>query len=466
MTSKLPIHQFFIIFFLILSGLSIPVKAFSNFDSEESIVVKLDTESDLMPVYLLPIFVEDSEFSSSYLQKLNAILTFDLNHNGSTIVVKNNLTEDQLGQTSSFDQLGHTISWRDRHIAFVIKAMVHGNHLSALMLDVQKNSMKKTDELPLTGVLEEDRRKVHRLADILYKAMFGTDGIATTRILYSNKINTSNDQKGIAEIWESDYDGANKRQITKDNSLSLNPAYVPPKPGLVTGSFLYVSYQTGQPKIYLSSLKTGAGQRMTTLRGNQFMPAISRQRDQIAFISDITGNPDLFLQPFNMETGPVGKPQQIFSARQATQGSPTFSPDGKKLAFVSNKDGTPKIYVITIPNPGVSLKDIKATLITRKNRENTSPAWSPDGSMIAYSSKGSGERQIWVYDFKTNQERQITQGPLNKENPSWAPNNMMLVYNTAEKYNNELYLISINGGEATQITSGPSEKRFPNWESR
>jgi len=49
----------------------------------------------------------------------------------------------------------------------------------------------------------------------------------------------------------------------------------------------------------------------------------------------ITTNPDLFVQPYDPEQGPVGKPRQIFAARLSTQGTPTFSPNGKRIAFVS-----------------------------------------------------------------------------------------------------------------------------------
>jgi TolB protein len=216
----------------------------------------------------------------------------------------------------------------------------------------------------------------------------------------------------------------------------------------------------------VSSLKDGTGQRLTYLPGTQLMPAVSWQRDKVAFISDVTGNPDLFVQPFSPETGAQGKPQQVFSAKQATQGSPCFSPDGKKLAFVSNKDGSPRIYVISIPQPGASLKNIKANLITKRNRENSAPSWSPDGKKIAYCARSQGERQIWVYDFTTNEERQLTEGAGNKENPSWAPDSLHLVFNSSDTNHSELFLINLNQAESIQITGGPGEKRFPNWEPR
>lgn len=436
-------------------------------EPDEPFVVKLATESNLTPLYLLPISKEESALEDSYMQQLEGILAFDLDHNGSTFVSKRTHENNQLGQSGAFNQLGSIPTWKERHIFYVVKPQIQGKSIKTLILDVQGQLIKNIDLIPLTGELGEDRRKIHRLADIIHKALFGTEGIASTRILYTIKIqNSADSSKWISEVWEADYDGGNPRQLTQERTMCVTPVYLPPKPGYATGGFLYVSYQLGQPKIYIGTFKNEKKQRLTTIRGNQLMPVISQQRDKVAFICDITGNPDLFVQSFSLEKGVVGKPQQVFSARLATQASPTFSPDGSRLAFVSDKDGSPKIYIIQIPQPGANIADVKATLITKANRENTAPSWSPDGTKIAYCARGKGERQIWIYDFNTKQETQITQGSGHKENPSWAPNSKHLVFNSSTPKSSDLFMINLNQSEATQITFGPGEKRFPSWEPR
>ena len=326
-------------------------------------------------------------------------------------------------------------------------------------------TIKSIEGLPLSGELSRDRRQIHQLADTIHKALFEKDGVATTRILYTLK--TKQGGKWGSEVWEADYDGENRRRLTTDSGLVVTPVYLPPKEGYATGSFLYISYKTGQPKIYYQSLTEGAApRRLTLLRGNQLMPTVTRQRDKLAFICDVTGNPDLFILPFSPETGATGKPYQIFATHLATQGTPTFSPDGTEIAFVSNKDGSPRIYIMDVPAPGTSLKDIKANLLTKRNKENSAPAWSPDGTKIAYCAITQGVRQIWVYDLIRREERQVTQGPGNKENPSWAPNSLHLVFNSSDAGACELYLINLNQADAVQISSGAGEKHFPCWEPR
>lgn len=450
---KITFSLFFFVFFFCL-----PFTAKTTED-DEKIVVKLATESKLMPLYLAPFYKENPAFDNSYLSQLEKVLQFDLNHNGMTFTVNSGNIPLESYATS-----GNSNQWKTLNVFYVLKVQIKDKQVSAKMLSVNGNNEKSVEGLILTGNLQQDRRLIHRLADIVHKALFGVDGIANTRFIYTIKTNKGN--APIAEIWEADYDGANPRQITRENSLCVTPAYIPPKPGFNSGSIMYVSYKSGQSKIYIASLNEGVGRRFTLLKGNQLMPTVSRQRDKVAFICDYTGNPDLFLQAFDPEKGPVGKPQQIFATHLAAQGTPTFHPDGKRVAFVSNKDGSPRIYMMDIPAPGAKLKDIQATLITKSNRENSAPTWSPDGSKLAYCASNGGTRQIWVYDFDKKQERQITQGGNNKENPTWAPNSLHLIFNSTGSKGSELYLINLNQPEAVKISEGPGEKRFPVWEPK
>jgi TolB protein len=168
----------------------------------------------------------------------------------------------------------------------------------------------------------------------------------------------------------------------------------------------------------------------------------------------------LFMQEFNPENGESGKPVQLFSYPRSTQASPTFSPDGSKIAFVSDKDGSPRIYLL----PAVHFeKRATPTLLTKKNIENSCPSWSPDGKKIAFSAKTKGTRQIWIYDFDAGEEWQLTDGTGNKENPSWAPDSQHLVFNSTDGHVSELYLVNLNQPDVIKISSGPGVKHYPSW---
>lgn len=434
--------------------------------TEEPIMVRLSTEAKRLPIYLTAMTSDSaSTFNSAMLKQLTDIWRFDMDNNGMTYVLKTSTEKDRLAHAASFDTPPTAEEWQALGAFYLIKTHIQDNKLSARLFAANATTVRSIDNLELQQDLSKDRRQIHMLADAIFKTLFGSDGIASTRMLYTKKV--QQDKTWISEVWECDYDGKNARQVTFDSGYAVTPAYFPAKPGYASGGLFFVSYKTGQPKIYYQSL-TGdtTARRLSYMRGNQLMPAISRQRDKVAFVSDVTGNPDLFIQPFNPDSGVSGKPYQIFSTHLATQGTPTFSPDGSQIAFVSNKDGAPRIYMMDTPAPGTSLKDIKATLITKRNRESTAPAWSPDGTKIAYCSSVNGVRQIWVYDLVKREERQLTQGAGNKENPSWAPNSLHLVFNSTDAGACDLYLINLNQPEATKITSGTGEKHFPCWEPR
>ncbi len=188
------------------------------------------------------------------------------------------------------------------------------------------------------------------------------------------------------------------------------------------------------------------------------MVDLSLQKDKIAYISDARGNPDLFVQSFNIHQGAVGKPYQLFASPGSAQASPSFSPDGKKIAFVSDKDGCPRIYTISLES---SNRDIQ--LITKRNKENICPSWSPDGKKLAYSAKTNGIRQIWLYDFTTGEERQLTYGQGIKENPSFAPNSLHVVFNITEGEQTNLCIMHIEQKEFTKISEGSGVKHYPTW---
>ncbi len=437
--------------------------------SEESdpIIVKLSTASQLMPLYLGHFNNDQGSISDEHAEKLQKILEFDLGHNGMTYLVpRTSPREAVVAKIINPSNLPTLTQLKTLDAYFVVRVDITDRKLSATLLAPNSQTSKKVEGIQLSENLKEDRRQIHILADQIHKALFGTDGVATTKFLYTVKLQDPSTKKWIADVWEADYDGGNPRQLTKGMGYCVTPAYVPPKPGYASGSFFYVSYLIGQPKIYMASLKNGEGQRFTPLKGNQLMPAITRQRDRVAFICDVTGNPDLFIQDFSTEKGALGKPRQIFATHLATQGTPTFSPDGKRIAFVSNKDGSPKVYMMDIPAEGVLLKDIKAKLLTKHTKEGTCPCWSPDGTKVAYSAMSNGARQIWVYDLEKNEDRQLTQGGGNKENPTWAPNSLHLIFNSTGNDTSELYLINLNQPDAVKISSGVGEKRFPSWEPR
>lgn len=424
----------------------------------EEIRIYLSTTSSLEAVYVGKSFSPDNSFPSDYLKELDKVVLFDLNHNSSMKALPSNYDRDLFLMKEAPGECFNLAVWKNWGANHVIKIVIRNQGLFASVFSTHSASLKQFPEIKLTGTLSKDRRLIHRLADGIYKALYGQEGVASTRILYAVKF--KHGDQWLSEIWACDWDGANHHQVTHEKSYCITPVFIPVKERYSNDQFLYVSYKMGKPKICIASLHDGLGKKFIELRGNQLLPAISQRKDKIAFISDASGSADLFLQPFSADRGAVGKPVQLFSYPQSSQASPTFSPDGSKLAFVSNKDGSPRIY--TIPAVFHS-KRATPQLISRQNRENSCPAWSPDGKKLAYSAKTKGTRQIWIYDFESGQEWQLTDGGGNKENPSWAQDSKHIVFNSTDGNISELYLVNLNQPEVVKITNGPGLKHYPTW---
>lgn len=426
--------------------------------SSQEIRVHLSTDSPLLPVYIGRLKVQDSDFDANFINQIDTLLQYDFNYNGKTRVAPRSAAKEQVLVQKDKMAAFHTATWKEFGIPYVILGHIHHATLNITLFIAETGSLKHFQDIPLTGDIIQDRKQIHRVADGVYKALFHENGACATRILYAlqHKNPKADGSQWVSEIWECDWDGANARQITKEGSYSVSPVAIPQK----ADKFLYVSYKQGQPKIYLASTHEGVGKKIIDLRGNQLLPAISSQRDKIAFICDAGGRTDLFVQAFHPEKGEVGKPVQLFSYPRSTQASPSFSPDGSKVAFVSDKDGSPRIYVIPSTQVG---KRAQPTLVTKQNSESSCPSWSPDGKKLAYSAKTSGVRQIWIYDFETKEEKQLTSGSGHKENPSWAPDSLHLVFNSTDAASSELYVVNLNQPEAIKISKGPGRKHFPTW---
>jgi len=139
-------------------------------------------------------------------------------------------------------------------------------------------------------------------------------------------------------------------------------------------------------------------------------------------------------------------PQVVARSKESLL-SPSWSPDGKKIAYVSFESGNSNIYVQDITTGSRQLVESHPKGI------NGAPAWSPDGSKLAVALSFSGNLNIYVLDMASRQETRITSNNLAiNTQPVWAPDGQSIYFTSDRSGRPQIYQTPASGGTATRIS--------------
>ena len=231
----------------------------------------------------------------------------------------------------------------------------------------------------------QSRRLAHKIADEVVLQFTGEAGVADTKLAYVVG------PPGAKEIVVADYDGAGATGVTRNGSINLSPVWSPDARSIAFTSFMNVS----RP-----------------------LPSV----------------------PFEAAAGPT------LASFLGINSSPGWSPDGRSLALTLSKDGNPEIYVLTVAT-GVLQR------LTRHAGIDTEPTWST-GQQIAFVSDRAGQPRIYVMDKDGANVRQLTSGGFHTQ-PRWSPKGDPS--STRSAADPRLWAISPGGSSPRPLTSGQEE---------
>ena len=149
-----------------------------------------------------------------------------------------------------------------------------------------------------------------------------------------------------------------------------------------------------------------------------------------------SGIPPATWELFVMDADGTNRQQR--TATDADNITPIWSPDGKSIAFVSQRDGNREIY-LTRADSLAGAGSAELINITRHPAEDWTPAWSPDGRHISFSSNRQGNWEIFTVSVDGTGLRQITSDGYGNLSPSWSPDGRTMVYSSKRDGNWEIY---------------------------
>lgn len=176
-------------------------------------------------------------------------------------------------------------------------------------------------------------------------------------------------------------------------------------------------------------------------------------RNQIVFHTDRDGNQEIYLMNGD------GTGQTNLTNNAASDVHPHVSPDGSRIVFTSDRDGNDELFIMDADGSNVTQLTFTASGIT-----NRQPAWSPDGSQIAFTRfTGAQNFEVFVINSDGSGETNITNHSADDGQPDWKPDGTRIAFVSDRDGDFEIFTMNPDGSSITQLTSNIAPDHAPAW---
>lgn len=253
----------------------------------------------------------------------------------------------------------------------------------------------------------------------------------------------------FAEIYLLRADGGPQRNVTNSPATDQGPAFSP------DGNLMaFHTNRDGNFEIYVKDMDADTLTNVSSFAaGGETFPTWSADTTRLGFTSNRDGNTEIYVMDAD-GTSPVR-----LTDHPGQDALPDWSPDGSKIAFNTNRD-QPVAVPNHPPETEIYLVDPDTAALTRITEVpgiDAGASFSPDGSKIAFHSNRDGDFEIYVMNADGTGQTQITDNPASDTFASWSPDGTRLSFtsNRDDASNPDVYVMGADGSAVTRLTTAP-----------
>jgi Tol biopolymer transport system component len=249
-------------------------------------------------------------------------------------------------------------------------------------------------------------------------------------------VDLSPDLKPLAEL----------KRLTSGNWGAASPAWTADGKSLI-----FSNLSGGESSLWrVDASGSSKPERLATLGGPAAYPAISHHGNRLAYAQE-TMHECIWRIEIPTPGGKAKRPEKFISSTR-NDDFPEFSPDGRRIAFGSDRSGSWEIWICDADgsNP------VQLTSLGGQNF--VIPRWSPDSRRLAFYAKIEGRSEVYVINASGGSPQRLTFGPIGSEAPSWSRDGHWILFNSSTQPP-DIYKMPAEGGPAVLVRHTPA----PGW---